>query len=108
MVTAVLKKLPLKKVPSAELFELLNKSVSSVTSDDDDDEDPVDDVRFPNNDDSPVLVEAPVALLAELVPAEVAEAWATAADWPASPVALVVWAGWLNGVSCDAAAEDPA
>ncbi len=56
------------------------------------------------------LADALVAVLAEvpLVPAEVPVAWATAAACPASAPALVVWAGWLNGVNCVAAAEEPA
>src|SRR5271165_2875104 len=43
-----------------------------------------------------------------LVPAWVAVAWATAADWPASPPALVFCVGPVNGVSWVAAADEPA
>ena len=42
------------------------------------------------------------------VPAEVAVAWATAPDWPASAPALVFCVGPVNGVSWVAAADEPA
>jgi hypothetical protein len=96
LVTAVLKKLPLRKVPRAELSEPLSKLAS-----------PEGESRFPNNDDSPVDVDVLAAEL-PLVPAEVPVAWATAAAWPASPAELVVGCGAANGVNCEAAADEPA
>ena len=102
LVTAVLKKLPLKKVPKAEPSEPPSKPDRL-------DEEPVDGVRSPSNDDSPVAVDALVVLTElPLVPAEVPVAWATAAACPASPAELVVGCGAANGVNCEAAAEEPA
>jgi len=96
------KKFELRKVPRAEPSEPLIKPDRL-------DEEPVDEVRSPSNDDSPVAVDALVVLTElPLVPAEVPVAWATAAACPASPAELVVGCGAANGVNCEAAAEEPA
>src|SRR5271156_2593839 len=102
LTTIVRKKLELRHVPRAALSEPLSKPDRL-------DDEPLDDVRSPSSDDSPVAVDAPV-LPAELplVPAEVAVAWAAAAAWPASPAELVVGCGAANGVNCEAAADEPA
>ena len=42
------------------------------------------------------------------LPAEVPVAWVTARDCPANAPGLVVGAGAVNGVTFDAAADDPA
>mgnify|MGYP001272759240 CR=1 FL=1 len=48
---------------------------------------------------------APGTLLGLLLAVLLPPAWVTAAPWLASPDGFVFWAGSLNGVTCDAAAE---
>lgn len=117
LVTAVLKKLPFRKVPRAELFEPFSSDakfdpepefsrVSSSLSKppaplDAEDVESVVEVSPLSNEVSPDEVEA-------LVAAEVLVAWAAAAACPVSPAALVVCGAAVNGVNCEAAAEEPA
>lgn len=104
LVTAVLKKLPFRKVPKAELFEPFSSDAKF-------DPEP----EFSRVSSSLSKPPAPVdaEFVVELSPpsmvlAEVLVAWATAAACPAGPAALVVCGAAVNGVNCEAAAEEPA
>ncbi len=105
MVSALLKLstvLLFRKLPSRDPLDP-SRSLSNPASPVVDVFDPELVIDPPSNDDSPLVDDVLAA-----VPAEVPEACAVAVVCAARPVALVVWAGWLNGVNWVAVAEEPA